>query len=207
MPTEKTGRTAQDLAAELAGLQGVDWASVWAGPPQGGSAEFRAWCGRYGWEPQTVEGNLDVLTGAGGQLTLWSDGMWHPVHRLAHYALSLRASSPAENAEVVELADAAWPEYLSAAESVMGPAVWSGTWDAPDFPESPEPRFWRSKDARLRTRSPYRLAYWKPVGDTPGQAFFVLKQSVSFPTWTTDMPGSSTITLNVDAPEGSRRRR
>ncbi|MGW2204006.1 hypothetical protein [Streptomyces sp. NPDC001774] len=207
MPTEKTGHTAQDLAAELTGLRGVDWTSVWAGPPQGGSAEFRAWCGRYGWEPQTVEGNLKVHTRTGGEMTLWSDGLWTPVHKLALYVLSLRASSPTDNSETVALADASWPEYLGAAEGVLGPAVWSGAWDAPDFPEPPEPQFWRSRDARLRTRSPYRLAYWEPVGDAPGQACFVLKQTVSFPTWTTDMPGSSTITLNVDAPHASRRRR
>ncbi|MGW7361919.1 hypothetical protein ACWGI8_00465 [Streptomyces sp. NPDC054841] len=207
MPTEKTGRTAQDLAAELTGLQGVDWASVWAGPPQGGSPEFRDWCGRYGWEPRTVERNLEVRTRTGGEMTFWSNGAWTPVDGLTHYASRLRASAATENSDVVSRADAAWPEYLRAAEGAMGPAVWSGVWDAPDFPEPPEPRFWRGRESRLQTRSPYRLAFWKPVGDPPGQAFFVLVQSVSFPTWTTDMPGSATIALDVFAPEGSRRRR
>ncbi|MGW6565431.1 hypothetical protein [Streptomyces sp. NPDC054975] len=207
MLTENTGRTAQDLAAELAGLRGVDWGSVWAGPPQGGSVAFREWCGRYDWAPQTVERNLEVHTRTGGEFTFWSNGGWTPVDTVTHYASRLRASAPTDNPDVVAHADTAWPEYLRAAESVLGPAVWSGSWDAPDFPEPPEPRFWRSREARLRTRSPYRLAFWQPVGDPPGQAFFILAQSVSFPTWTTDMPGSSTIALDIYAPAGSRRQR
>ncbi|MFE7807581.1 hypothetical protein ACFU51_23520 [Streptomyces sp. NPDC057430] len=207
MLTENTGRTAQDLAAELAGLRGVDWGSVWAGPPQGGSAEFREWCGRYGWEPQTVEGNLKVHTPSGGGMTFWSDGLWTPVSSLTHYASRLRASTAAENAELIESADSAWPAYLAAAESVLGPAAWSGPWNAPDFPEPPEPHFWRERESRLKTRNPYRLAVWQPVGDPPGQALFILTQSVAFPTWTNELPGSSTIALDVEAPEGSRRRR
>ncbi|RZU21687.1 hypothetical protein [Streptomyces sp. BK239] len=38
MLTETTGRTAQDLAAELAALREADWASVWPGPPRGPTA-------------------------------------------------------------------------------------------------------------------------------------------------------------------------
>ncbi|MFF5933265.1 hypothetical protein [Streptomyces sp. NPDC012508] len=207
MLTENTERTAENLAAELAGLRGVDWGSVWLGPPQGGSVAFREWCGRYGWDPQTVERNLEVHTRTGGEFTFWSNGLWTPVDTVTHYASRLRASAPTDNPDVITRAEAAWPEYLHAAESVLGPAEWSGSWDAPDFPEPPEPRFWREREARLRRRSPYRLAVWQPVGDPPNQAFFALSQSVSFPTWTTDMPGSSTIALDIYAPAGSRRQR
>ncbi|MFF5934590.1 hypothetical protein [Streptomyces sp. NPDC012508] len=43
MPTETTGRTPQDLAAELASMRAVDdWPSVWSGPPQGGVPGRRA---------------------------------------------------------------------------------------------------------------------------------------------------------------------
>ncbi|WP_327254237.1 hypothetical protein [Streptomyces sp. NBC_01244] len=58
MLTETSGRGAQDLAAELEGLRDVDWASVWAGTPQGGSPEFREWCERYG---RAAEENGEVL--------------------------------------------------------------------------------------------------------------------------------------------------
>ncbi|MFJ1731143.1 hypothetical protein [Streptomyces sp. NPDC088254] len=51
MLTETTGRTAQDLAAELAVLREADWASVWPGPPWGPERELREWCGRQRWEP------------------------------------------------------------------------------------------------------------------------------------------------------------
>ncbi|WP_411084034.1 hypothetical protein [Streptomyces sp. cmx-18-6] len=206
MLKETTGRTAQDLAAELEGLRGVDWASVWAGPPQGGSPEFDAWCGRYGWEPKTVEGNLIVRTRSGGKMTLWSGGIWNPVRGLTHYAWEVMADAPAENPDVLSAGNTAWPEILQAAVSVLGAPVWSGAWDAEDFPEPPESRFWRGKESRLQTRNPYRLAFWEPVGEHPGQVFFTLEQSVAFPTWTVDTPGGSTIALDVYAPEGSRRR-
>ncbi|MET8297873.1 hypothetical protein ABZW02_28015 [Streptomyces sp. NPDC005180] len=86
-----SGRMAPDLAAELAGLRGVDWASVWAGPPQGGSAECRTWCERYGWEPQTADRNLVVLSRSGGRWTFEAGGNWHPVRRLTHWAWHLKA--------------------------------------------------------------------------------------------------------------------
>ncbi|MFD8145113.1 hypothetical protein [Streptomyces sp. NPDC059708] len=205
MLTETSGRTARDLAAELEGLRGVDWASVWAGPPQGGSPACRTWCERYGWEPLTADRNLAVRSGAGGRWTFEAGGNWHPVRRLTHWAWHLNADEASENPGLLVRAADEWPEFVKAAESVLGPAVWNGAWDAPDFPEPPERGFWEDGEYRLETRTPYRMAYWKPVGEHPGQALIVLAQSVSFSAWATDTPGGSRIQLTANAPEGSRR--
>ncbi|MEU6309822.1 hypothetical protein [Streptomyces sp. NPDC047014] len=207
MLTETSGRTAQDLAAELADLRGTDWSTIWPGPPQGGSPEFHAWCERHGWEPEPGSRNLVVRTRTGGELTFESNGAWRPVSRLTYWASRLVAADPSDNPAVLEGAASAWPAFLAAAESVLGPAAWHGPWDAEDFPEPPEQAFWGDRDYRLETRDPYRLAFWAPEGEHPGQAFFVLDQAVSFQTWGSGAPGSSVIVLKVHAPEGSRRRR
>jgi hypothetical protein len=193
MPTETTGRTPHDLAAELTVLRDVDWASVWAGPPQG-EREVREWCGRYGWEPLTFDRQLEVRGRSGGPLTFYAGGMWRPVSSVGYDAWHVKAERADANTTVLSGADTAWPAHLDAAAAVLGAPVWAGPWDAPDFPEPPDPRYWESARTRLRERSPYRLAYWwAPSGD----AAFVLDQSVSFPTWTPDLPGSSAITLAV----------
>ncbi|MEV7519481.1 hypothetical protein [Streptomyces sp. NPDC091371] len=207
MLTETTGRTPQDLAAELEGLRGVDWASVWEGPPQGGSSAFYKWCDRYGWEPQPGDRNLVVRTRSGGRLTFESSDLWHPVNRLTYRASRLAATDPSDNAAVVDGAAQAWQQFLEAAEGVLGPAQWTGAWDAEDFPEPPERAFWGNRDFRLETRDPYRMAFWAPLGEHPGQALLVLDQAISFQAWSSDAPGASVIVLKVHAPEGSRRRR
>ncbi|MGW7313856.1 hypothetical protein [Streptomyces sp. NPDC054865] len=207
MLTETSGRNAEDLAAELEGLRGVDWASVWQGPPQDGSSECRAWCGRYGWEPQTADRNLVLHSRAGGEWTLESNGNRHPVESLTHWAWHAETTEAVENARVLAQVDEVWPEFLKAAEGVLGPAAWSGPWDAHDFPEPPVRGFWPGRDHGLKTRTPYRMAFWTPTGQQPGDPCLVLAQSVSFATWTTDTPGSSRIRLGVNAPEGSRRHR
>ncbi|MFJ3841400.1 hypothetical protein ACIPY6_38645 [Streptomyces sp. NPDC090054] len=207
MLSETSGRNAQDLAAELEGLRGVDWASIWQGPPQGGSSECRGWCERYGWEPQTADRNLVVSSKAGGRWTFEANGNWDPVFRLTHWAWRLSADEASENPGLLTRAADEWPEFLKAAENVLGPAAWNGPWDAPDFPEPPEAAFWEDREYRLETRTPYRMAYWKPVGEHPGQAVIVLVQSVSFAAWTSAMPGSSLLRLTVHATEGSRRSR
>ncbi|MEV7519479.1 hypothetical protein [Streptomyces sp. NPDC091371] len=204
MLTETTGRTAQDLAIELEGLQAVDWASVWAGPPQGGSPEFRAWCARYGWEPQTVERNLVVRTPTGGRLTFESGGFWNPVESLSHYGWQVRAGAAQENPAVLDLAARTWPEYLTEATSVLGAPAWTGSWDAEDFPEPPAPGYWPDREFRMKTRRPYRFVYWagavSGTGSGPAEPFVVLSQSIAFPTWAADMPGASAISLEVHPP-------
>ncbi|GAA0280409.1 hypothetical protein GCM10010302_17730 [Streptomyces polychromogenes] len=204
MLTETTGRTPQGLAAELAGLKAVDdWPSVWSGPPQGGSGAFNEWCGRYGWQPQTFDRQLLVETRSGGRWTFYDriGGEWSPLVSLTHYPWQVKAGSAAENNEVLTTAAAVWPAHLEAAVGVLGAPTWTGPWDAPDFPEPPHPSYWHSREARMRSRRPYRFAYWAPGGDVPGTPFIVLSQSVAFPTWTTDMAGASAIVLDVYAPE------
>ncbi|MFF3016558.1 hypothetical protein [Streptomyces sp. NPDC057939] len=206
MLTETSGRNAQDLAAELEGLRGVDWASVWEGPPQGGSSECRAWCERYGWEPQTADRKLVVVSRVEGRWSLESNELWAPVDSLSHWAWRVEAADAVENPALLAHAAEQWPEFLRSAESVLGQPAWSGPWDAADFPEPPERGFWPDRDYRIQTRTPYRMAYWT-VGAHPGQAVVIQEQAVSFMTWTDDGPGTSNLQLTVTAPEGSRRRR
>ncbi|MGW0946085.1 hypothetical protein ACWD4O_26600 [Streptomyces sp. NPDC002623] len=195
MLTETTGRTAQDLAAELTVLRGVDWASVWPGPPWGPESVLREWCGRYGWEPLTFDRQLAVRGPSGGKLTFYSDGQWAPVSGVGYDAWHVKADEAGANSAVLAAADQHWPVCLDAAAGVLGAPVWTGAWDAEDFPEPPAPTFWEARESRLRRRSPYRLAHWTTPGE--GGAAFVLEQSVSFPTWTQDRPGGSMISLSV----------
>ncbi|MFG2667340.1 hypothetical protein ACGFY6_24250 [Streptomyces sp. NPDC048387] len=207
MLTETTGRTPGDLTAELTDLAAIDdWPSVWAGPPQGGTPEFYAWCARYGWEPQTTERILQLRTRAGGEWTFFEakGAFWNPIGALNHYAWQVLAGSGEENGAVHTAAAEMWPAYLKAAEAVLGAPTWSGDWDAADFPEPPRPDFWEGREDRMETRSPYRLAYWAPDGRVPGQPFVVLQQSLSFQAWTAAEPGASAISLDVFAPAQSR---
>ncbi|MGW2489398.1 hypothetical protein ACWCV9_19590 [Streptomyces sp. NPDC001606] len=206
MLTETAGRRPQDLAAELSMLRGVDWGSVWAGPPQS-AVELREWCGRFGWEPLTSDRQLRVRTETGSELSFGNTTTYGSPFTSVYLTgfWNLKASVPGENAAVLDAAAEAWPLHVEAAVSAMGAPAWSGQWDAEDFPEPPDPRFWAGRESRLRNRSPFRMAYWGPVGETPGQAVFVLDQSVSFPTWTQDLPGGSMISLVVYPPESSRR--
>ncbi|WP_137993564.1 hypothetical protein [Streptomyces vilmorinianum] len=203
MLTETTGRTPQDLAAELANMRAVDdWPSVWSGPPQGGSDEFNEWCGRYGWEPLTFDRQLRVRTPGGGRWTFYDrmGGMWSPLVTLRHYTWQLRAGAATENGAVFDTAAETWPAYLKAAEGVFGAPTWTGPWDAADFPEPPHPRCWNDREERVLNREPYRFAYWAPESGVPGQPFIMLSQTIAFPTWTTDMPGGSAISLRVVPP-------
>ncbi|MCX4527032.1 MULTISPECIES: hypothetical protein [unclassified Streptomyces] len=203
MLTETTGRTPQDLAAELANLRAVDdWPSVWSGPPEGGSGEFTEWCGRYGWEPLTFDRQLRLRTPGGGSWTFFDrvGGQWSPLASLVHWAWQPKADAAAENSAVFDTAAATWPAYLRAAEGVLGTPTWTGAWDAADFPEPPHPSYWSDREERVLDREPYRFAYWAPGSGVPGLPFIVLTQSVTFPTWTTDMPGGSAISLEVYPP-------
>ncbi|RPF41331.1 hypothetical protein EDD96_5128 [Streptomyces sp. Ag109_G2-6] len=204
MLRETTGRTPQDLAAELAGLKAVDdWPSVWSGPPQSGTWEFKTWCGRYNWEPLTFDRQLRVRTGSGGKWTFYdrAGGQWSPVRTLVHYAWQLMAEDAAENSAVFDTMAATWPEFLGAATSVLGAPTWTGPWDAVDFPEPPNPRYWADRDERMLNREPYRFAYWAPEAGVPGQPFIVLSQTVAFQTWTSQMEGGAAVSLDVYAPD------
>ncbi|MCX5585456.1 hypothetical protein [Streptomyces erythrochromogenes] len=203
MLTETTGRSPQDLAAELAGLKAVDdWPSVWSGPPEGGTRQFYDWCARYGWEPGTIDRTLELRTRSGGEWTFFAEvgDSWTPLRALGHYTWQVSAGSGDENGAVHAAAAEVWPAYLKAAEEVLGAPSWSGNWDSADFPEPPRPDYWSDREDRMETRSPYRFAYWAPDERVPGQPFIVLQQSLSFQAWTTAEPGGSAIALDVFAP-------
>lgn len=205
MLTETTGRTAQDLATELAALWEADWASVRPGPPWGPERELREWCGRQGWEPLTFDRQLVVRGPSGNELTLYSNGHWAPVFSVGHRAWHVKADAVDANGAVLAAADEQWPAYVAAAAGVLGAPVWTGAWDAEDFPEPPDPAFWEDRESRLRRRGPYRMAHWTTGGRDGAGAVFVLDQSVSFPTWTRDQPGGSMISLSVYPAAGERR--
>ncbi|MGW4503070.1 hypothetical protein ACWENO_00355 [Streptomyces sp. NPDC004436] len=208
MLIEETGRTPQDMAAELANMKAVDdWPSVWSGSPQGGSTEFAEWCDRNGWDPLTSDRQLRVRTTGGGRWTFFDRaGMGGPLIALEHYAYQLKAETAAENGEVFSAVEASWPTFLQVGQGVLGLPTWTGSWDASDFPEPPRHWYWNGRDERMLNREPYRFAYWAPAGAVPGEPYFVLSQTVSFPTWTADTPGGTAVSLEVFPPADSTAR-
>ncbi|MFJ3581235.1 hypothetical protein ACIPPS_03210 [Streptomyces sp. NPDC090127] len=205
MPTETTGRTPHDLAAELTAELAVDWPRLWRGLPQLGGPEFRTLFESCGWEyevPVHERGAVSVRTPTDAHLTVFMDGR-HRVEVARHYACQVMADDPAENAAVLARAAQDWPDHLKAVESVLGPPTWTGPWDAADFPEPPHPSYWPDGAYRLENRSPEALAYWEPAGGAEGRPWVLLEQSVSRPTRTTTRPGSFLVTLDLWAPPES----
>ncbi|MGW6565429.1 hypothetical protein [Streptomyces sp. NPDC054975] len=203
MLTETTGRTPQDLVAELKDELAVDWLQAWQGLPQPGGAELQRLCEGYGWKtspPIDERVSMTVQTRTGASLTIDMGSDWGHVRKVSHYAWHVRAGDPSENGDVIARAAEDWPEYLRAVESVLGAPTWTGPWDAADFPEPPHPSYWPDQAFRLESRRPYRFAHWAPVGDSQGRPHIVLSQSVSFPTWTTTAPGGSRLRLDLWAP-------
>ncbi|GGV05376.1 hypothetical protein GCM10010260_48180 [Streptomyces filipinensis] len=163
MPTLLIDESPQRLATELTGLEHVDWPAVWAGPPVPGQA-LDDWCALFGWKPLPEDRVLAVRTSTDGRLTLTPvvGGGWSPVQSLGWTTWQVRADSPEENEQVLDIAAGAWPAYETAAEEVLGKPSFSGAWDAPDFPDSGNPPHWLpSRERRLRTRNPYRIAIWR----------------------------------------------
>jgi hypothetical protein len=166
MPTWEIEDAPHRLAEELTGLRHVDWPAVWAGPPVPGQA-LDDWCALFGWTPLATDRVLAVRTATGGRLTLTPvvEGGWSPVQSLDWTAWHLRADASEENDRVLETAAGAWPAYEAAAREVLGDPDFSGAWDAPGFPEPTGPGHWLpSRERRLRTRNPGRLALWRGGG-------------------------------------------
>ncbi|MFE5631551.1 hypothetical protein [Streptomyces sp. NPDC056543] len=201
MLTETTGRTPQDLVAELKDELAVDWPSAWQGLPQLGGPEFRKLFDAHGWEyevPVHERESLAVRTRTGAHLTIGLGPLWG-IENVSHDAWHVKGDEPSENGAVLARAVEDWPVYLKAVESVLGAPAWTGPWDAADFPEPPHPSYWPDRSFRLESRRPYRLAHWVPAGDAQGRPHIVLTQSASFPTWTTTAPGGSLIRLELHA--------
>ncbi|MEU6945809.1 hypothetical protein ABZ957_11360 [Streptomyces sp. NPDC046316] len=202
MLTETTGRTPQDLVAELKDELAVDWLQAWRGLPQLGGREFGDLFASYGWEydiPVHERESMVVRTRTGAHLTIGMGALFG-IRSVGHYASHLKAGDPSENGAVLTRAAEDWPTYLNAVQSVLGAPTWTGPWDAPDFPEPPHRSYWPGRRFRLESRRPYQFAHWAPAGDARGRPHVVLSQSVSFPTWTTTAPGGSRLHLELWAP-------
>lgn len=194
MPTFEIEDSPQHLAQELAGLGHVDWAAVWAGPPTPGRA-LDDWCALFGWKPLPEDRVLAVRTATGGRLSLTPvvEGGWSPVGSLGWTTWHLRAETSGENELVLEEASDVWPRYEAAAREVLGAPQFSGAWDAPDFPEGQGGRL-PSRERRLRSRNPHRLAVWRGTG--PEQPIIMLEAFSGGVTPTG--VGLRGVTINVD---------
>ncbi|MEV6378737.1 hypothetical protein AB0M31_04865 [Streptomyces sp. NPDC051773] len=166
MPTFEIELSPQRLAEELAGLEHVDWPAIWAGPPYPGPA-LNDWCALFGWKPLPEDRVLAVRTATGGRLSLDPviGGGWSPVQSLGWTSWKVTANNSDENEQVLETAAEAWPRYEAAAREVLGTPEFSGAWDSSTFPEPRGQERWLpSRERRLRTRNPYRLALWRGAG-------------------------------------------
>ncbi|MFD3945087.1 hypothetical protein [Streptomyces sp. NPDC058579] len=179
MLTETT-RTPQDLVAELKDELAVDWPELWRGLPQPGGPDFRRLFEGYGWEydvPVHERGCIPVRTRTAARLSIYMDGLCR-VETAVHTPWSLKTGDPAAYDTALTRAEANWPVYLKAVESVLGSPTWSGPWNAADFPEPPHRSYWARGAYRLEHRAPFALAHWKPAEDEVGRPWVVLNQSV-----------------------------
>ncbi|MDJ0464308.1 hypothetical protein [Streptomyces sp. H27-C3] len=141
----------------------MDWPAIWAGPPNPGQA-LDDWCAIFGWVPIGGDRVLSVRSATGGKMSLDPviDGGWSPVKSLGWTTWSMGADTSDENDSVLERACGIWPAYVAAIRSVLGEPEFSGAWDDPAFPEPLNGTHWLpSRDTRLRSRTPYRLAVWR----------------------------------------------
>ncbi|MFF3016569.1 hypothetical protein [Streptomyces sp. NPDC057939] len=161
-------RTPQELITELRGLAGVDWETVWNGPPLPGQG-LDMWCAQFGWTPTQFEYVLNVVSDTGGVLTLNAlGGSWAPVQSLSHWVWGCAAQSPEGNPQVLAEAARVWPLYVTAVCSALGEPAWEGAWDSSAFPTELGPHAVPKLETRLRQKRPYRIAYWEPAA--PGGA-------------------------------------
>ncbi|MFJ3636255.1 hypothetical protein [Streptomyces sp. NPDC090112] len=187
-------RTPHELATELRGLAGVDWETVWSGPPYPGRGLDR-WCEQFGWTPTQCEYVLNVRTATGGELVLnATGGSWAPVQSVSHWVWGARAAGgPQGNPRVLAAAEEVWPLYRDAVTSVLGEPAWDGAWDSADFPDElgrfavPKP------ETRRVQKRPYRIAYWELDG--PGGALAGL--TVTPATGTADGSRSGVVNLSL----------
>ncbi|MEU6313471.1 hypothetical protein [Streptomyces sp. NPDC047014] len=154
-------RTPQELVAELRGLVGVEWETVWAGPPLPGQG-LDMWCAQFGWTPTQFEYVLNVRTDTGGEHVLNArGGSWRPVQSLSHWVWGASAETPEGNPEVLAEADRVWPVYRDAVSSVLGGPAWEGAWDSSFFPGALGEYAIPKVSDRIEEKDPYRMAYWE----------------------------------------------
>ncbi|WKV72683.1 hypothetical protein AW27_014805 [Streptomyces sp. PCS3-D2] len=158
-------RTPQELATELRGLAGVDWETVWNGPPLPGKG-LDMWCAQFGWTPTQFEYVLNVRTDTGGELVLnATGGSWAPVRSVSHGVWgAVSVNGPEHNAEVLAEADRAWPLYRDAVSSVLSEPAWEGAWDSDSFPQELGEYAIPQQRDRIEDKDPYHMAYWALAG-------------------------------------------
>ncbi|WKV72678.1 hypothetical protein AW27_014780 [Streptomyces sp. PCS3-D2] len=155
------GRTPQELATELRGLAGVDWETVWNGPPLPGKG-LDMWCAQFGWTPTQFEYVLNVRTDTGGDWVLEAlGGSWAPVQEVSHWVWGGAATTPEGNPQLLDEAERVWPLYRDAASSVLGEPAWDGAWDSDSFPDELGKYAVPNPEVRRREKRPYRIAYWE----------------------------------------------
>jgi hypothetical protein len=190
-------RDPAELASDIATLSSVDWPVVWRGYEALPESELRDWCAQFGWRLEEVNRVLDLTVGlpTGGTLHLYQRRPPHGgsrIDELRQVSWQVEAASVEENDTILDLAAAAWPEYLNAARDVLGTPVWSGSWEDPHFPESER---WLPQELRMIDRDPYRLAVW--AATAIGGPIIELWVNVSHGTASRLGPGGAAIQLTV----------
>ncbi|MFE0600786.1 hypothetical protein ACFW3C_05330 [Streptomyces sp. NPDC058871] len=188
-------RTPQELATELRGLAGVDWETVWNGPPLPGKG-LDMWCAQFGWTPTQFEYVLNVRTDTGGELVLNArGGSWRPVHSVSHWVWGESSKTPEGSPWVLAEADRVWPRYRDAVSSVLGRPAWEGAWDSDFFPhELGEYAIPKATD-RIEEKDPYHMAYWEP--DAPTGALVSLRITPALGTADGSDPGVVNMSLQA----------
>ncbi|MFE1102020.1 hypothetical protein ACFW4K_16010 [Nocardiopsis alba] len=195
----ETKISVDSLRCELEDLIGVDWGSVWAGPPQGGSEEFRDWCDRYGWRSLTVEGDPEIVTRHGNNLEFRTRGFWSPVVSVDASLWRVHTASPEEKGQVIPVGVRPWEEYLGMISDVLGEPTDVGSLEDGSFPVPPNEKWWRVPEYPPKGGN-YRVAYWGSFGGRPQGPITVLTQSVSMYTWQAEGGGGSGIFLSLKSP-------
>lgn len=196
MIQESRSMEIDSLTPELEDLKRIDWSDLWAGPPAPGTRALREWCDRYGWEPRTAEGDLEVVTRHGNTLILASNGHWHPVVALHCGELWIgRTDDSAEKKEVVSRGTERWERIRSCVTETWGSPDWSGAAGDETYPESPVAGSWPRPLSPQD--NPYRMAFWSSSENGRG-AVLLLEQSVAAFTWTGHSGAVSMVTLAVE---------
>ena len=189
----------ESFLLELQDLKKVDWPNLWEGPPGGGYPGFDEWCARYGWEPQTVERELTVITRHGNQITLHSDGNWHPVTSVMfdHSPAEARTSQADEKRATVEQGIKEWKHFSKLISSVWGKPAWAGVAGDKNFPESPLEGPW--KKPKSSSDNPFRVTFWSPPRGSDGPVVLLTLGVPRF-TWQTRDRAAALLTLSFHRP-------
>ncbi|GIF41858.1 hypothetical protein [Actinoplanes xinjiangensis] len=132
-------RSPGQLGDDLHRLVDADWTAVWAGPD---GDDPRGWAHRIGWELTSIGPDLDLtVSAAGASVTLFREPGAQRINEALQVLWKRRAATSSDNAAVMTDALDAWPGYLAAAQTVLGPAIEDGqagrvrsaVWPRPDI--------------------------------------------------------------------------